>query len=570
MDDRSDGLTVEGHPDQVELSNDLVVPMAPPLTPGSSSFEDKLQAAYNESFTSASTLVSRSDHVIPTAPLLTPGPSSLSGISHKSQAASNEPFASASALVSRPSHDVLPDLVIPTPLTPAHSSLGDISHKSQAAYKEPFASASALVSKSGHVVPKAPPLPPALSSLGDISHKSHAAYNESFASASALVSKPDHYVSNDHVVPKAPPLTPAPSSLEDISHKSQAALFVSAPSLVSKPDRHGYANSSVSASSQGVRPTPATPANRSSQLSAEGSGPVIFLRNSPLVKVLRHQLNNQEASLQPDEHCVAEDPLLKSTPYIVNLQYKVLICTVCQHSIKPALASQHLRKSHTQCKVGSDFCQKLEERFPQLVSEPIHPSEVVEAVFGLAIPETKYTICARCRRGYLNLHSWHQHPCRNPGGDLGGRPKHFLSFVQTFFSGTATCYFPVRLPIPGPCQDSDNDFNIFKSNFQELVVDKVDRSDDDYRVLNQFLLKEGWIKHISPYSPSELSPLVALPKEGELLRPLSRHVINLMTHIQTAIGAAGYHVRRLLGRRPRYVGLTCSWFLTSILPNSCQ
>jgi hypothetical protein len=490
MDDGPDRLTVEGHPDQAELSNDLVVPMAPPLTPGSSSFEDKLQPAYNES------------------------------------------FISASALFSRPDHYVLPD----------------------------------------HVVPMAPLLTPGPSSLRDISHKSQAAYNESFASASASISKPDHYVLlNDHVIPKAPPLTPAPS---DISHKSQAAydgLFVSAPSLVSKPDHYGYANSSVPGSSQGARPTPETPANTtSSQLSAKGSGPVDFLRNSPLVKVLRHQLNKQEACLQPDEHCVAEDPLLKCTPYIVNLQYKVLICTICQHSIKPALASQHLRKDHTQCKVGSDFCQQLEEKFPHLVSEPIHPSEVVEAVFGLAIPETKYTICARCRRGYLNLHTWHQHPCRNSGADLGGRPKHFLSFVQTFFHGTATCYFPVKLPNPGPCQDSDNDFNIFKSNFQELVVDKVNRSDGDYRELNQFLLKEGWIEHISPYSPSELSLLVALPKEGELLRPLSRHVINLMTHIQAAIGAAGYHVRRLLGRRPRYVGLTCSWSLASSLPNSCQ
>ena len=89
------------------------------------------------------------------------------------------------------------------------------------------------------------------------------------------------------------------------------------------------------------------------------------------------------------------------------------------------------------------------------------------------------------------------------------------------------------------------------STFQDpSVFEDTIGEPEDYRELNLFLLKEGWIQHLSAYSPSEISKLTELPREDEVLRPVMRDVVALMSNIQGAIGRAGYHVRRLLGQRP--------------------
>jgi len=80
--------------------------------------------------------------------------------------------------------------------------------------------------------------------------------------------------------------------------------------------------------------------------------------------------------------------------------------------------------------------------------------------------------------------------------------------------------------------------------------DDIDKS-KDYCELNQFLRKEGWIKHISGYCPSELSCLTVPPKQDKVLKSLVQHVITLMSNIQDAIGMAGYYVQQLLGKQPR-------------------
>ena len=92
---------------------------------------------------------------------------------------------------------------------------------------------------------------------------------------------------------------------------------------------------------------------------------------------------------------------------------------------------------------------------------------------------------------------------------------------------------------------------MFKAGFQELVASDDDvHEPEDYHELNQFLLKEGWIKHVSGFCASELSLLTNFPKEDDLLKPIARAVNAIMSNIQVAIRAVGYHVRHLLGKRP--------------------
>jgi hypothetical protein len=272
-------------------------------------------------------------------------------------------------------------------------------------------------------------------------------------------------------------------------------------------------------------------------------------RPTAVSRELPKLLNKHELLIAPNEHSIVEDALLRCTPYIVNTKYKVLICTCCRYSFNPDRALDHLRKYHPQCKVQAEFAILVRTKFPGLVCESIQPLEVPEPVFGLAIPIEPYTICARCRRGYANIASWRCHACGNAGANLAGQPDHFSSLVQTFFRGPQVCYFPVQNPASN-LNKQDNDFDLFKSCFQDLPVSEEIDEPDDYRELNQFLLKEGWISHIKGHSPSELSILTAPPKDGEIFKPIASDVVALMRNIQIAIGRAGYHVRRLLGKRP--------------------
>ncbi len=260
--------------------------------------------------------------------------------------------------------------------------------------------------------------------------------------------------------------------------------------------------------------------------------------------------NKLEIRVIPDKDTVINDALLKCTPYVVNVKYMVLICTDCRYCIIPGRALEHLLHDHPHCKVETTFSDRLNERFPDLVSQSIHPPETIEAVFGLTIPASKYTICYRCRRGYVDVPSWQRHVCRNAGVAIVGQHLHFRSYVQTFFRGPRICYFPVELPDSARDGTNGDDFKLFKTSFQELAVSDGEIHEPDYRELNQFLQKEGWINHVSGFSPSELSLLTCLSKGGEDMKSVSREVTALMSNIQTTIGTAGYHVRRLIGKRP--------------------
>jgi hypothetical protein len=262
------------------------------------------------------------------------------------------------------------------------------------------------------------------------------------------------------------------------------------------------------------------------------------------------RLNKYELAVVPDEHSVVDDPLLRCTPYIVNVTHKGLICTACGHGINPRRASDHLREFHSQCKVGTAFETELDIKYPELVAEMVHPPEVIEPIFGLAIPIEEYTVCVRCRRGYVNLASWRSHVCEKADVNVDGI-GHFSSLVQSFFRGRRVCYFPVKLPVSALGEVAGDDFDLFKSTFHGFGVSEDEVIEpEDYRELDRFLLKEGWIKHVSGSSRSELSLLVAPPGADDMLKNIEHEVIALMTNIQSTIGMAGYHVRRLLGTRP--------------------
>jgi len=105
------------------------------------------------------------------------------------------------------------------------------------------------------------------------------------------------------------------------------------------------------------------------------------------------------------------------------------------------------------------------------------------------------------------------------------------------------CYFPVSLPAKTPDKGRRDDFDVFQSTFQDLGVSEQEVGEpEDYRMLNQFLLKEGWIKHVSGYSVSELFQLTTPPQEDEIL--LSSSLMHLPFHaLQTMVIRTAAEVR---------------------------
>jgi hypothetical protein len=261
--------------------------------------------------------------------------------------------------------------------------------------------------------------------------------------------------------------------------------------------------------------------------------------------------NEYESLILPDEHSVTDDTLLLRTPYIINTKYMAIICTQCKHAVAPDNASTHAHQFHPSCKVPGSFVVELTNKYPGLKSEKIHPGGVVQPIFGLALPMAQYLVCARCLRGYSNHASLRNHVCDNPQKDLEGRPPKFSSLVQTFFRGPRLCYFPITTPTSKAEEGCVDDFALFQSQYPQVdVIEDEIAGPADYRELDQFLYKEGWISHVTGYSRSELSTLTCLPQQDEALAPIKHEVFLLMSRIQLVIGSAGFHVRRLLGRRP--------------------
>jgi hypothetical protein len=275
-----------------------------------------------------------------------------------------------------------------------------------------------------------------------------------------------------------------------------------------------------------------------------------FVPSTEPLTIANSAVKNALRAAQPQTklpHLNEYDPLLLRTPYVVNNKYAVLICVACKYSIAPNKALKHARKHHPYCKVPESFVIQLKSRYLGLTSEKIHPGCIVRPVFGLAVPVKPYEVCSRCLHGYSNRASFRHHACDDPQKDLQGGQPSFSSLVQTFFRELMICYFPIESPV----KEETDDFALFRSQFStvEEIKDEI-ANPTEYRELDQFLYKEGWISHVVGHSASELSALTCLPGQDEVLGPIRHEVFLLMSRIQSIIGTAGFHVRRLLGRRP--------------------
>lgn len=205
--------------------------------------------------------------------------------------------------------------------------------------------------------------------------------------------------------------------------------------------------------------------------------------------------------------------------------------------------------------LNETFARMLETTHPTLKYPPIPPQEPVPCIYGLAPPKPDYQICTHCHRGFKGARSDNTHPSPSfiNHNCFGGEPNpsersFFLSAVQTFTSQRKETNFPVITFTPTPPPATIWSSYETRMNSRPPPTELLSVP-ENYRVLHQFIHKEGWLAHVEGKQPHVLSPLVTIKRDDAQLPGLASHIYAYLEHYQLRLRS--YHARRLISIRPR-------------------
>jgi hypothetical protein len=170
--------------------------------------------------------------------------------------------------------------------------------------------------------------------------------------------------------------------------------------------------------------------------------------------------------------------------------------------------------------------------------------EPVYEIVGLAGPRVGYAICDVCKRGFKRgeRSGLDTHICRK--GFVNPPNRGFtVSSVQSFIGGRGS-WFQIR-EVEVPLRD-----DVWARYEAEMIVRTgvlgAASLPDNYRVLHQFLHREGWMEHVENVEPEELIKL--LEKDEEALPLLHRHIHAYLANQQGRL--RDRYLWRLIGTRP--------------------
>ena len=170
-----------------------------------------------------------------------------------------------------------------------------------------------------------------------------------------------------------------------------------------------------------------------------------------------------------------------------------------------------------------------------------------------------YRICTSCRRGFKGRNpsnpslaaskAFEKHVC-HAGQPNPSHREYIESHVQAFEHHLRSPFFAV-LP-PTSTQQPPDPWTKYLSSINSRPTPAHKMSvPDNYRVLDQFLRKEGWLAHVEGLDPSKIGPLISLSQNDPLVPYLAKHCQSYLHHHQESL--TSYYVRRLISTRPRSV-----------------
>ena len=252
------------------------------------------------------------------------------------------------------------------------------------------------------------------------------------------------------------------------------------------------------------------------------------------------------------------DSTLHTHGLIINTTHHTLICTECGCTIDHNKVRAHFTCEHKAVKLPRDFdtifAAHLAQHYPHLVYPPLPPKDPVPAVYGLRLPLPLYRICRNCRRGFKGRDpsnptappskAFDKHVCVSSQPNPHNR-TYIESHVQSFKSSVRSPYFAVLLPstapqLPNPWASYSSMIKTRPSPTQTLSTP------ENYRIIDQFLHKEGWLSHVDGLDPVKLRTLIALNPD---FPNLVKHCEAFLRHHQDSL--TSYYARRLISTRPR-------------------
>lgn len=254
--------------------------------------------------------------------------------------------------------------------------------------------------------------------------------------------------------------------------------------------------------------------------------------------------------------------MLSSHAFIINTRHNILICMECHccvnHKDPRGHIMGHSDKISTPPKdLNESFAQMLASTHLTLQYPPAPPQYPVPQIYGLAAPMPGYLICSHCHRGFKGHDpgddstgpspSFVGHPCF-PGQDNPPERSFTISAVQVFGRQRKETRFPVITSSPTPPPPTA------WTSYQARMRARPSPSEtmsmpDNYRILHQFIQKEGWLAHVEGKKPEDLTALVTIKKNDPQLPNLVSHIRAHLDHYQSRL--TSYNARRLISTRPK-------------------
>lgn len=250
--------------------------------------------------------------------------------------------------------------------------------------------------------------------------------------------------------------------------------------------------------------------------------------------------------------------LLNKLGFIVNIAHRILICTTCRVCANHTAVASHFKaNSHKTPRPKGDFQAELNAELAQilpydLVFPPIKPTQVVDAVFGLAPPLRDARRCSQCNKWYKGSdefgpsNAFAVHECATNRSKAGQVIE--IANVQQFFSRKGSDRFPVRIPEALPPPTSALAQYQRQRARQSAEEPAHEAMSENHRIFHQFLQKERWIEYLEPYRSVGLFELHQITLKDLDFPRLARHVERYLLDMQDKL--QNYLVRRLIGTRP--------------------
>ncbi|KAF9440526.1 hypothetical protein P691DRAFT_820577 [Macrolepiota fuliginosa MF-IS2] len=262
--------------------------------------------------------------------------------------------------------------------------------------------------------------------------------------------------------------------------------------------------------------------------------------NGPL-----EQQEETEQTAQPAQSDTIQPEMLRQYGLVINTKFNIIICIDHKGIIKPKEIRQHFIAHHSEFPTPRDLQEKLEaeilHKFPQLTYTPSHPTQPIEAIYGLAPPEANYRRCLTCYHCYASHKTFAQHTCMNA---IEGEQK---TAVQRFIDNTSSPWFAVRETLPAG--DPDDAWVIYRRNppSRPEATDTFN-PEDNHRVLHQFLYRERWLERVSDQQHEELMTLASYSTQSNIYGTLHKHIHAFLSNAQDL--TTRFYLRRLISLRP--------------------